>query len=280
MRSWCVLSPIKVLYLPPFMKNIVWILLLGLTTVSCSKYLKLRKSTDANLKLEKAEEYYAKEDYQRALPLLEDVIGAFRGTTQHERVYYLYANSYYNMGDYFFAQSYLSRFQKTFPRSKFAEECAFKSVVCSYKLSPEPSLDQSFTAEAMDNIQLFLEDFPESDRRDTCNVLMTNLRDKLEEKSYLNSKLYYRTLHYEAAIISLNNTLKDYPNTQFEEDIRFMILRSNYELASNSVRKKKRSRLENTIKSYEKYIDKFADSKRANQAENLYKNTVKELESL
>ena len=262
------------------MRKLVYLsVLLGFLS-SCSDYMKVRKSTDAELKFNKATEYFEKGDYQRAMPLFEDVIGSFRGTTKHEQVYYMYANCYYNIEDYFFAENYFKQFVKTFPRSKYSEECAFKSALCSYNLSPKYSLDQGYTDQAIDNLQLFIEGYPKSDKRDTCNYLMTELNKKLEKKAYENAKLYYKTLHYKSAVISLNNTLKDYPNSVYEEEIRFLILKSNYELATNSVISKKKKRLEETMQAYQKYIDKFADSRRAGQAENLYKNTVKELESL
>ena len=247
---------------------------------SCSKYMKLLKSSDAELKFSKAKEFYEEGKYEKSIPLFEDVIGAFRGTKKHEEVYYLYANCYFKMEDYFFAENYFRQFVKTFPRSQFAEECAFNSAYCSFALSPKYSLDQGFTYKAIDNLQLFIEAYPESEKRDTCNALMTELNKKLERKAYENAKLYFKTLHYESAVISLNNTLKDFPNSDYEEDIRFLILRSSYELAVNSIAKKKKARLENTMQAYQKYIDKFADSRRANQAENLYENTVKELERL
>ena len=106
-------------------------------------------------------------------------------------------------------------------------------------------------------MQLFIEQYPSSDKRDTCNLLMTQLNRKLERKSYENAKLYYNTLHFKSAVISLNNTLQDFPNSVYEEDIRFLILRSNYELAINSVVSKKKERLEETVEAYQKYIDKL-----------------------
>lgn len=262
------------------MRKIFLLALVIFTFSSCSEYMKVRKSTDPELKFTKAKEYYESGDYARAMPLFEDVIGSFRGTTKHEQVYYMYANCYYNIEDYFFAENYFEQFVKTFPRSQFAEECAFKAALCSYELSPKFSLDQSYTLQAIDNMQLFIEQYPSSDKRDTCNLLMTQLNRKLERKSYENAKLYYSTLHYKSAVISLNNTLQDFPNSVYEEDIRFLILRSNYELAINSVAAKKKERLEETVEAYQKYIDKFADARRASQAENLYRNTIKELERL
>ncbi|TXC76153.1 outer membrane protein assembly factor BamD [Luteibaculum oceani] len=262
------------------MKRILFFLITAITLSSCSEYMKLLKSSDAELKFNKAKEFYEEGSYDKAIPLCEDVIGAFRGTKRHEEVYFIYASSYYELGDYFFAENYYRQFVKTFPRSKYAEECAFKAALCSYQLSPKYSLDQSYTFKAIDNLQLFIEAYPESSKRDTCNKLMTQLNQKLELKSYENSKLYFKTLHYESAVISLNNTLKDFPNSAYEEDIRFLILKSSYELAINSVVKKKKERLEATVEAYQKYIDKFADSNRAGQAENLYENTIKELERL
>ena len=44
---------------------------------------------------------------------------------------------------------------------------------------------------------------------------------------------------YRSATIALNTTISEFPNTNFKEEILFLILKSNYLYASNSVESKK-----------------------------------------
>ena len=55
------------------MKKIFLSIMILMLMVSCSKYQKILKSTDLNFKFEKAVMYYEKEDFNRALPLLEEL---------------------------------------------------------------------------------------------------------------------------------------------------------------------------------------------------------------
>ena len=114
--------------------------------------------------------------------------------------------------------------------------------------------------------------YPNSSLRDTCNELVDNLRFKLETKSYLKAKNYYKLRQYDAAIVSLNNTLTEYPDTDYREEVSFYILQSTYYLAVKSIEEKKLQRLNNTIEAYYNFIDNFAESKYAKEAEQLFAN--------
>lgn len=247
---------------------------------ACSKYNKILKSQDVELKYTKALEYYADEDYQRALPLFEELISVTRGTSRSEIVYYHYAYSYYGMRDFYLAGFYFDTFTKTYPNSEHVEECAFMSAYCHYMNSPIPSLDQSDTKRAIDKFQLFLERYPQTSRKDTSNALVGEMLLKLEEKAYNNAVLYYDIEQYKAAVIALNNVLKDYPTTSRKEDILFMVLESNHLLASKSISEKKPDRLKATVKSYHNFVDSFPESKKVRQAEKIYADAVRELERI
>jgi outer membrane protein assembly factor BamD len=247
---------------------------------SCSKYNKILKSQDVELKYQKAIEYYNKKDYQRALPLFEELIAVSRGTSRSEIIYYHYAYCYFGMRDFYLASFYFDTFTKTYPNSEYTEECAFMSAYCHYMNSPIPSLDQSDTKRAINQLQRFLERYPETTRKDTCNVIVSELLSKLEIKAFENAKLYHQIEQYKSATIALNNVIKDYPNTQFKEEILFLILESNYLLATRSVESKKPERLKDTIKSYHIFVDSFPNSRKINQAENLFQTTIRELERI
>ena len=218
--------------------------------LSCSKYQKVLKSDDLGYKYEMAVKYYDKGDWFRAESLFGELIGLYRGLGKAEQIYYYYAYCNYYMEDFIMAGYYFKSFVNTYPTSNHAEECLYMSAYCYYLNSPISSLDQTNTVRAINEMQLFINRYPTSERVTTCNELMDVMRIKLETKAFDNSKLYFNIGSYKAAIVSFKNVLKDFPDTRFKEESLFYILKSNYLLAHNSIESKKQERLETTIKSY------------------------------
>ena len=69
-------------------------------------------------------------------------------------------------------------------------------------------------------------------------------------------------------------------HTKYKEEVLFLILKSNFLFASNSINSKKIVRFEESIKSYYTFVDSFKNSKFANEAESFYLSSLKELEKL
>ncbi len=260
-------------------KNRLFIITLALSIIlgSCSEYNKILKSNDYELKYTKAVEYYNEGEYYKSLPLFEELMSFFRMTDKGEDVYYYYAQNQYALKEYYMAAYYFKRFAKSYPNSPRAQECAFLGAICKKELSPDYNLDQSETYAAIDEFQLFMDRYPNSNLVDSCNSEIRVLRAKLEKKSYENGKLFYRMEKYRSAVIAFNSTLQTYPDTDYKEEILFLIVKSNYLFANNSIESKKMERYEETIKSYHKFVDSFGSSKWIKQAENYYNSSVKEL---
>ncbi|MFH1320780.1 MAG: outer membrane protein assembly factor BamD, partial [Bacteroidota bacterium] len=253
-------------------------LLILISFYSCSKYRKVLKSTDFDYKYEMALQYYNDDHFYKALPLFEELITIYRGTEKAEQVYFYYSYCNYNLEDYIFAGYYFKNFSKTYPNSEHAEECQFMNAYCYYLTSPVSSLDQTNTYKAINELQLFINMHPQSSRITECNMLIDELRLKLENKSYKNAKLYYDLGNYKAASVAFNNTLKDFPDTKYKEEIVFFILKSNYLLAFNSVESKKEERLRTAINAYHTFIDSYSDSKYIKEAKSIFKDLLKQTE--
>ncbi len=131
------------------MRQLLILLLSSVLLFSCSDFNKALKSTDLDYKAEVAEKYYAEGSYDRAIPLLEELIVLTRGSARSERMNYLHAKAHYGLKDYIMAAYYLSNFTRTFPKSEYAEEAAFLSAYCHYKNSPAYELDQVDTRNAI-----------------------------------------------------------------------------------------------------------------------------------
>jgi len=131
-----------------FLLIIVSLLMLG----SCNEYQKALKSEDTKVKYELAQQYYDAGDFKRANRLFEQIIPKFRGKPQAERIVFFYANSYYQIKDYYTAAYQFDRFVKSHPKSEKRQEAAFLAAKCSYKLSPKYSIDQEETVTAIQGI--------------------------------------------------------------------------------------------------------------------------------
>ena len=122
--------------------------------------------------------------------------------------------------------------------------------------------------------------YPNSYLIDSCNNMVTNLRNRLELKSFEKGKLYFKMEKYRSATIALNTTILEFPDTKYKEQVLFLILKSNFLFASNSIYSKKLARFEESIKSYYTFVDSFKNSKFAKEAESFYLSSIKELEKL
>ncbi len=245
-----------------------------------SPYEKLRRSTDSAKKFEKAKEYYEKKDYFRALPLFEELVNVYRGTGDAEQIYFYYAYCHYGMNDLISARYHFKVFAETYPKSKYAEEALYMSAYCYYKDSPTYSLAQENTYKAIEALQLFINIYPKSGRVAAANDLIDQLRTKLETKSFNAAKLYYNIRDYKAAIISFNNSADDFPDSKYREEMAFLIIKSHYLYAKNSVEAKKEERYKAAIAAYQNFVDTYTTSKYLDDAQNIYDATLKQLDEL
>ena len=232
------------------------------TLGSCkSKYEKLRTSNDNAKKYTEAVKYYNKKDYTKALGLFDPLVTRYRGQEQAEDLYYYYAYTNYKLRDYTSARYHFKNFADTYPSSARAEECRFMAAYCYYLDSPIYSLDQDNTNKAIESLQLFINLYPKSDRVPEASKLIQNLRDKLEEKSYANSKLYFTIGDYQAAVIAIGNTLRDYPDTKYAEELDFLTIEAQYQYAKHSREDRQEDRFNQDIAYAQQFIDKYPNSK-------------------
>jgi outer membrane protein assembly factor BamD len=242
---------------------------------ACGDYNKIVKSTDYEFKYKKAIEYFESGEFVRAGTLFQELINIYRGTSRADKIYYYFAKSMMGQKDYLMASQYFRTLIKEYPTSEYVEESQFMAGYCSYLLSPKVRLDQEITLNAIDALQLYVNLYPFSERVDEAHRLIDELRDKLVEKSFISARLYYDFENYKAAVIALQNSLKDYPDSKFREEEMFMLLKSKYLLAVNSVPDKKEQRLSDALDEYFSFIDEFPESKYRKEAEKFYETTSK-----
>ena len=210
---------------------------------SCNAYQKMLNNPDVAAKYKAAEAYYNTGEYRRANRLYEQILPSYRGKPQAQRVVFFFANSYLQTKDYYLAAYQFESFVKSFPQSDKLQEASFLGAKCYYMLSPRYSLDQTNTNDALDKLQIFIDNYPNSEFLAEANSYVQELQTKLEKKDFEISKQYHTIRDYKAAIKAFDNLIASYPGTPFREDALYFKFLSSYEIATNSVYYKKLERL-------------------------------------
>jgi len=226
-----------------FCKLAAFIFLASFLFTACSPYQKVLNTTDMSAKYKAAEEYYRSGDYRRANRLFEQIMPAYRGKPQSQRIVFFFANTYFETKDYYLAAYQFESFASSFPNSDRIDEANFMAAKSYYMLSPLFSLDQSNTIEAMDKLQIFIDNYPNSSFVAEANTYVQELQTKLEKKDFEIAKQYHTIRDYKAAIKAMDNFIRGYPGTPFREDAIYYKFLSSYEIAVNSIITKKLERL-------------------------------------
>jgi outer membrane protein assembly factor BamD len=242
---------------------------------SCGEYSKIVKSTDYEYKFKKGVEYFEAGEFARSGTLFQELINVFRGTSRADQVYFYYAKSMMGQKDYLMASQYFRTLIKEYPTSKFTEESQYMVGYCSYLMSPKVRLDQETTLTAIDALQLYINLYPFSEKVTQAQKLIDELRDKLLEKSFINAKLYFDFENYKASVISLENAIRDHPDTKYREELLYMLLKSKFLLGLKSVQEKKEQRLSDALDEYFSFTDEFPESKYRKEVDKFYETTAK-----
>ncbi|GAB3544657.1 outer membrane protein assembly factor BamD [Spirosoma fluminis] len=252
---------------------------------SCSPFSKLQKSGTDDEKYKGAVEYYKKGDWYRAGLLFEELIPVLKGSTESEMAQFYYAYTQYHQQQYLLAATLFKKFYETFARSDYAQESMYMYAYSLYKDTPAFNLDQSNTLTATSALQDFINAYPDSKYNTEATKLILDLRKKLERKAYEKAKLYYKTsgfniASYKSSVIAINNFQKEFPDSEYNEELAYLKVDAEFSLAQNSLETKQKERYQEAINYYQTFVDKYPNSKYVKLSEKMYETSQKELERL
>jgi len=231
-----------------FMKKYILIFTALLFLSGCKTEQQLAlQSADKDFILRLANEKFEKKKWQDALALYERLSNLVAGTDDAPNVVFNSAYANYYDRNYKLAGYQFKNFAVSFPQDERKEEAAYMSALCYYEGSYDYNLDQSSTELAINELQDFLNNYPNSERGKNINELIDELSYKLEFKAYENARQYYKMADYRAANVTFENVLNDFPSTKLRPKIYDYIMKSRYELATNSIYDLKRDRIESAL---------------------------------
>ncbi|MFD2572752.1 outer membrane protein assembly factor BamD [Spirosoma soli] len=268
-------------HISKFLLGTLVVFLLG----SCSPFSKLQKSGTDDEKYKGAVEYYKKGDWYRAGLLFEELIPVLKGSTESEMAQFYYAYTQYHQQQYLLSATLFKKFYETFARSDYAQEAMYMYAYSLYKDTPSFNLDQSNTLTASSALQDFVNAYPDSKYKDDCTKLILELRKKLEQKAYEKAKLYYKTsgfniASYKSSVIAINNFQKEFPDSEYNEELAFLKVDAEFSLAQNSLESKQKERYQEAMNYHQAFVDKYPNSRFVKQSEKMYETSQKEIERL
>jgi outer membrane protein assembly factor BamD len=259
------------------------LVILALSLGACHReFTKLQKNGTTEQKYNAALKYYKGADYYRANLLFDEIIPLLKGDSTAEKSQFYNAYCSFYMGQYQLSSYYFKNFYSTYSNSPLAEEAFYMHAYSMFKDSPAYNLDQESTLTAIEALQTFINTFPTSKYADECSQNLVDLRERLEKKAYEKAFLYYKTsgvtiANYKAAVITIDNFKRDFPDSKYNEELSYVQVKSQFQLAENSFFNKQNERYTKTLEFYEGFIDKYPQSRYLKELVKIYDETQKDL---
>ena len=259
----------------PIGRSLLIPLLALMMLMGCSEFRKLQKSTDWREKYDAAVKYYErgdKGDYIKASMLLEEILPIIRGMPEAEQANFYFAYCHFHQSLYVESAFYFQSFYDTYSRSEFAMESLYMHAYSLFLDSPVVDLDQSSSSEAISSMQQFLNLYPNSEHTGQATATINELQRKLETKAYNNATLYKKLSQHNSAVIAFENFSRDFPDSQYNEEVNFLKLESQHAYAKRSIVAKQKERYDKAIEIYDYFIGNYSDSKFAKDAARINKD--------
>lgn len=253
-------------------------MLLAVLFASCNEYQKALKKDDVAAKFAIGTQMYEAGKYTKAIRLFEQIAPAYRGKPQAEKLFYMFAQSYYKTKQFNLSGYQFESFVSSYPKSEKLQEAAYLGAKSYSMLSPAYSLDQVDTFKAIDKLQAFIDSYPNSEYTEEANKALQSLTAKIEKKVYENAKGYNTISDFKSAIVALDNFVADYPGTIYKEDALYYRLDSAYQLGINSIESKKQERLLVAKTAYANLVKYKVDTKYKEKADEMLVRVEQDLQ--
>lgn len=176
--------------------------------------IKLESNAQDQFALAKAE--FDKNHWLKAIEGFQKVIFNFPGADIVDTAQFYLSMSYYNNKDYELGAVEFRRLMTNYPQSAFYAESQYMTGVCYLKNTPDHySLDQEDLKKAIQQLQDFIIDNPDSPLVEQAQQAITEGMTKLAHKEYDNGMLYFKLYQYKSAAIYFQYVIDTYTGTSY-----------------------------------------------------------------
>ena len=187
-----------------------------------------------------AKDKYDHKKYYRSIELFQTLVYSHAGESIVDTAQYYLGMSYFGNEEYQLASAEFARLLVNYPSSAFAEHAQFMKAAATFQSAPRHfGLDQSELRPAIEQLQDFITDRPESPYLADAKALLLQGRTRLAQKLYQSAIVYFRVESYPAANIYLQKVVDDYLDTEFAPKSLYMIAEGEFRMKHYDVAREK-----------------------------------------
>lgn len=179
---------------------------------------------DLSYRYEQGMEYFDSEKYSKAETEFTLIIQNNPGSSLALEAQYYLAESIYFQDRFAEAEVEFDRYIRFSNDSQRIEKARFRSCECAFMSANEYLFDQGYSAEILDKLQFFIEEYPQSIFGEEIISYMHNVRKRLARKEYETARLYLKLKEFESARIYFQNVVDNYYDTEFADEARISII--------------------------------------------------------
>ena len=174
----------------------------------------------------RGQEFLENKKYYNAQQEFQIVVLSGSHTEWGDDAQFYLAESYFKNKEYILAITEYERLTRKMKFSPYIEKCRWRICEAYVAESPNYYHDQSNTQKALQKLQEFIEEYPDSEFYDEANKTIMKLRNKLAEKMLETALLYIKLHAYDSAIVAFEDLLGQYYDTDLAEEAHVGIIRS------------------------------------------------------
>ncbi len=220
-------------------------------------------------RLEYAINLYNDEDYLEAINELQAILLQYPGSSISDDAQFYLGKSRFARKEYIMAAFEFSKLIKNMPASEFVPESQYMLADCYYELSPNFNLDQKYTKKAIQELQAFIDFFPTNDKVPDAEKKITELNNKLAEKTFSIAGIYEKLDYLKAATIYYDEVIETYHDTPYAPLAMYNKINV---LIERNIKNE-------AITEIEKFIEKYPDNRRVDELKNLRSKLENQLSS-
>jgi len=201
-------------------------------TAGCGGSKSITQMTAHEL-FEKGKQKYEKGKYYSAIENLQACIYNYPGKTIVDTAQYYLALTYFANKEYEVAQVEFNRLAINYPGSVYFEQSIFMRAACYFhSSSTHYGLDQESLLTAIDLLEDFIIDFPESEAVPDAHEYLTAARTRLARKTYEGGVVYSRMNANEAAKIYFQEVIDEYTDTEYGARATYMYAEREFKMGN------------------------------------------------
>ena len=202
---------------------VIRIFILAFFLISCADK-EINLEDNLRMQYEKGLDFFHNNKFNKAKDEFDFIVMNNPGSKFALEAQFYLAEALFELEEYYEAEINYDQYARFSNDSTKVEEARYKLCLCIVEETLSYKKDQTKTLIAINRLQEFIDDYPQSSFYNDAAYEINRLRNKIARKDFETARLYLKLGEYKPALIYLNDVLSNYYDLEFADDIRILIV--------------------------------------------------------